>query len=249
LARRSLDRFQAYRNPNKIPNRDGWYGREGLLCRRILSNARKYEFRRRRRITGPVAPGASCQGGVLCATGRRGRRYKLRISVHQEIRTEESRNEGLVRSANRHSHTDRREPSGVRLTRRLALKKVSVLGWRMLPTRSRSPAICSTSPVRRLASRRKMPVGAAFAGQWIKGAPWHADAVRGAVHPRPLGLLVRNRPLAKHRAAALMSGFHRAPTYRSDLGEGPQWGHEGRFPPLRLTGRCRFESGPGLFMN
>src|SRR3954453_18712795 len=47
----------------------------------------------------------------------------LPISIHQEVRTEESRNEGLVRSANRHSHTDRREPSGVRLTERLALKK------------------------------------------------------------------------------------------------------------------------------
>ena len=52
---------------------------------------------------------------------RRSRRNKLPVSDHQEIRTEESRNEGLVRSANRHPHTDRRELGGVRLTERLAL--------------------------------------------------------------------------------------------------------------------------------
>ena len=61
--------------------------------------------------------------GALSETGRRSRRNKLPISDHQEVRTEEARNEGLVRSANRHSHIDRREPGGVRLPERLALKK------------------------------------------------------------------------------------------------------------------------------
>jgi hypothetical protein len=44
-----------------------------------------------------------------------------RSRIIKKIRTEESRNEGLVRSANRHPHTDRRELGGVRLTERPAL--------------------------------------------------------------------------------------------------------------------------------
>src|SRR5436305_15202134 len=40
----------------------------------------------------------------------------LPISIHQDVRTEESRNDGLVRADNRHSATARREPRGARLT-------------------------------------------------------------------------------------------------------------------------------------
>ena len=61
------------------------------------------------------------------ATGRKGGRKKRPTPAHQAILMEESRYEELVRSANRHPHPDRREPGGVRLTPRIALKSASLI--------------------------------------------------------------------------------------------------------------------------
>ena len=59
------------------------------------------------------------------ATGRKGGRKKRPTLAHQAILTEEARYEELVRSADCHSHPDRRESGGVRLAPRIPLKSTS----------------------------------------------------------------------------------------------------------------------------
>src|SRR5437763_577840 len=75
LACRSLGRLQAYRDPDKIPNCDGWRGRAALLCRMMLKVSR-------------MSGSAERCARLLSRTTVRGSGFGQAISQHRTIVSE-----------------------------------------------------------------------------------------------------------------------------------------------------------------
>ena len=123
------------------------------------------------------------------ATGRKGGREKRPNPGAPAILTEEVRYEELVRSADCHSHPDRREPGGVRLDPRILLKSASLI---MAPDPDEQLLACGIIDVHGMEAAtivRGNARGAALAGQLARAKSWI----------RVLGIIQRRQAAPNHR--------------------------------------------------